>query len=110
MTAKQYQAMIKLETGEDISLSTARNLMSRDEEMEAIRRENGAYDTIPCQTEETQPRHSLTCYEAMERGSECVCGLFNWNDEESAYMENKDYALYHHSPYPQPISEDDVPF
>jgi len=70
--------MILLETGEAIDARTASVLLDRDEEMEAIARENGKYDAIP--VDQPKRYHSESCHVAMERGSECYCGLVPFDE------------------------------
>lgn len=57
--------------------------------------------------------HAMFCYEAMERGSECLCGLIN-HDEEIRMYETDAKAhrkLVNAAIYPYSVPEDDsVPF
>ena len=77
MTAKEYKAMILLECGEDITLETARNLMSIEREHDAEAIACGRDEVVPASTP-IRSRHSESC--AYGYGGDCNCGLFTGDD------------------------------
>jgi hypothetical protein len=84
MTIKDYKAMILLETGNVITTATAKDLMSVDREHEAEAVTCGKYDVEPIDT--PKRLHSEWCWEAMQAGADCRCGLFSYEDEQGAYI------------------------
>lgn len=80
MTIKDYKAMILLETGNVITTATAKDLMSVDREHEAEAVTCGRYDVEPIDT--PKRLHSEWCWEAMQAGADCRCGLFSYEDEQ----------------------------
>lgn len=78
MTLKEFRADYQRETGAVMSNAAWKVLYSqyRESEYEAIAggRDDVSSDPMP------RPRHSDTCWYAMERGSECLCGLIPWDE------------------------------
>lgn len=100
MTVQEYIKMIEVECGEKIDARTAKVMMSRDAEVEAIRRENGAYDVDP-EIEEARrvadilakPVQLYACYikycphtDAINGTGKHLCAGFNSHDEAEAYV------------------------
>lgn len=78
MTIKQWQEMMLTETGETYTVKQAKVMMSIEAEHESEAIAGGKYDVDPVYV--PRPRHSESCAVAMERGSECYCGLIPFDE------------------------------
>lgn len=78
MTIKQWQEMMLTETGETYTVKQAKVMMSIEAEHESEAIAGGKYDVAPI--DEPKRYHSESCFVAMQRGSECLCGLIPWDE------------------------------
>lgn len=107
MTFKEFKTDYERETGTKMIAAAWRVLYSqyREAEAEAIA---GGRDDVPAPTPIVRC-HSETCYEAIARGAECICGLIPWDEDYHDDEELATPAVKTVLGYPPP-GDDDVPF